>query len=194
MVISPLHFCGHFSFTLVTLAFLLLRTGFFVTIWIAAVMFKSNDILRKQTALKVQQFVDLYFKFFFGRFFYFGMGKFPLLSMVIAGVCRERGKCLFWLAFLLHSQSMWLVYTGGIRMMIFCIRWWCFLQKLYHLSGMLFSSLWWMVCFSLAICLWINEINIVAGKYVVVKLVLLSMSSHPTSFLWILHWILVRKC
>ncbi|TVU18715.1 hypothetical protein EJB05_34827 [Eragrostis curvula] len=27
--------------------------GFFVTIWIAAVMFKSNDILRKQTALKV---------------------------------------------------------------------------------------------------------------------------------------------
>jgi len=30
-----------------------LRAGFFVTIWIAAVMFKSNDILRKQTALKV---------------------------------------------------------------------------------------------------------------------------------------------
>nr|CAB3461851.1 unnamed protein product [Digitaria exilis] len=27
--------------------------GFFVTIWIAAVMFKSNDILRKQTALKI---------------------------------------------------------------------------------------------------------------------------------------------
>ncbi|XP_034688538.1 E3 ubiquitin-protein ligase RNFT1-like isoform X1 [Vitis riparia] len=27
-------------------------SGFFVTIWIAAVMFKSNDILRKQTALK----------------------------------------------------------------------------------------------------------------------------------------------
>ena len=27
--------------------------GFFVMIWIAAVMFKSNDILRKQTALKV---------------------------------------------------------------------------------------------------------------------------------------------
>lgn len=27
--------------------------GFFVTIWIAAVLFKSNDILRKQTALKV---------------------------------------------------------------------------------------------------------------------------------------------
>lgn len=27
--------------------------GFFVTIWIAAVMFKSNDILKKQTALKV---------------------------------------------------------------------------------------------------------------------------------------------
>jgi hypothetical protein len=31
----------------------LFRAGFFVTIWIAAVMFKSNDILRKQTALKV---------------------------------------------------------------------------------------------------------------------------------------------
>lgn len=29
--------------------------GFFVTIWIAAVMFKSNEILRKQTALKVLQ-------------------------------------------------------------------------------------------------------------------------------------------
>ena len=28
-------------------------SGFFVTIWIAAVMFKSNDILKKQTALKV---------------------------------------------------------------------------------------------------------------------------------------------
>lgn len=27
--------------------------GFFVTIWITAFMFKSNDILRKQTALKV---------------------------------------------------------------------------------------------------------------------------------------------
>lgn len=72
MVISPLHFCGHFSFTLVTLAFLLLRTGFFVTIWIAAVMFKSNDILRKQTALKVQQYVDLYFKFFLAGFSFLG--------------------------------------------------------------------------------------------------------------------------
>jgi hypothetical protein len=30
--------------------------GFFVTIWIAAVMFKSNDILRKQAALKVRSF------------------------------------------------------------------------------------------------------------------------------------------
>ncbi|KAG8053349.1 hypothetical protein GUJ93_ZPchr0001g32079 [Zizania palustris] len=29
--------------------------GFFVTIWIAAVMFKSNDILRKQTALKAER-------------------------------------------------------------------------------------------------------------------------------------------
>ncbi|XP_037469215.1 uncharacterized protein LOC119341446 isoform X1 [Triticum dicoccoides] len=28
--------------------------GFFVMIWIAAVMFKSNDILHKQTALKIQ--------------------------------------------------------------------------------------------------------------------------------------------
>jgi len=28
-------------------------SGFFVAIWIAAVMFKSNDILKKQTALKV---------------------------------------------------------------------------------------------------------------------------------------------
>jgi type II secretory pathway component PulF len=27
--------------------------GFFVTIWVAAIMFKSNDILKKQTALKV---------------------------------------------------------------------------------------------------------------------------------------------
>lgn len=72
MVISPLHFYDHFSFTLVTLAFLLLRTGFFVTIWIAAVMFKSNDILRKQTALKVRQFVDLYFKFFLAGFSFLG--------------------------------------------------------------------------------------------------------------------------
>jgi hypothetical protein len=31
-------------------------SGFFVTIWIAAVMFKSNDILRKQAALKVRSF------------------------------------------------------------------------------------------------------------------------------------------
>lgn len=30
-----------------------LVAGFFVTIWIAVVLFKSNDILRKQTALKV---------------------------------------------------------------------------------------------------------------------------------------------
>ncbi|GJN05698.1 hypothetical protein PR202_ga23351 [Eleusine coracana subsp. coracana] len=33
--------------------------GFFVTIWIAAVMFKSNDILRKQTALKVRSNFDM---------------------------------------------------------------------------------------------------------------------------------------
>ncbi|GJM88254.1 hypothetical protein PR202_ga04294 [Eleusine coracana subsp. coracana] len=33
--------------------------GFFVTIWIAAVMFKSNDILRKQTALKGERKISL---------------------------------------------------------------------------------------------------------------------------------------
>lgn len=35
--------------------------GFFVTIWVAAIMFKSNDILKKQTALKVPY---LFFHFF----------------------------------------------------------------------------------------------------------------------------------
>ncbi|CAL5422907.1 hypothetical protein CsSME_00039064 [Camellia sinensis var. sinensis] len=33
--------------------------GFFVTIWIAAVMFKSNDILRKQTALKGERKIPI---------------------------------------------------------------------------------------------------------------------------------------
>ncbi|XP_020103472.1 RING finger and transmembrane domain-containing protein 2-like [Ananas comosus] len=33
--------------------------GFFVTIWIAAVMFKSNDILRKQTALKGERKISV---------------------------------------------------------------------------------------------------------------------------------------
>ncbi|KAK7394923.1 hypothetical protein VNO78_15464 [Psophocarpus tetragonolobus] len=33
--------------------------GFFVTIWIAAVLFKSNDILRKQTALKGERKIPL---------------------------------------------------------------------------------------------------------------------------------------
>ncbi|EXC35225.1 RING finger and transmembrane domain-containing protein 2 [Morus notabilis] len=33
--------------------------GFFVTIWIAAVMFKSNDIVRKQTALKGERKVSV---------------------------------------------------------------------------------------------------------------------------------------
>ncbi|XP_061965740.1 uncharacterized protein LOC133689747 isoform X3 [Populus nigra] len=33
--------------------------GFFVTIWIAVVMFKSNDILRKQTALKGERKVSM---------------------------------------------------------------------------------------------------------------------------------------
>lgn len=33
--------------------------GFFVTIWIAAVMFKSNDVLRKQTALKGERKVSV---------------------------------------------------------------------------------------------------------------------------------------
>lgn len=32
---------------------LLFFTGFFVAFWITAVMFKANDVLRKQTALKV---------------------------------------------------------------------------------------------------------------------------------------------
>lgn len=35
------------------LTFAAYPSGFFVAIWIAAVMFKSNDILKKQTALKV---------------------------------------------------------------------------------------------------------------------------------------------
>ncbi|KAG6523132.1 RING finger and transmembrane domain-containing protein 2-like [Zingiber officinale] len=35
--------------------------GFFVTIWIAAVMFKSNDILRKQTALKGERKIYVLF-------------------------------------------------------------------------------------------------------------------------------------
>ncbi|KAJ4832526.1 hypothetical protein Tsubulata_000082 [Turnera subulata] len=34
-------------------------TGFFVTIWIAVVMFKSNDILRKQTALKGERKISV---------------------------------------------------------------------------------------------------------------------------------------
>ena len=33
--------------------------GFFVTIWIAAVMFKSNDILRKQTALEEERKISV---------------------------------------------------------------------------------------------------------------------------------------
>lgn len=33
--------------------------GFFVTIWVAAVMFKSNDILRKQTALKGERKISV---------------------------------------------------------------------------------------------------------------------------------------
>ncbi|XP_058075274.1 uncharacterized protein LOC131223787 isoform X2 [Magnolia sinica] len=33
--------------------------GFFVTIWIAAVMFKSNDVLRKQTALKGERRISV---------------------------------------------------------------------------------------------------------------------------------------
>ncbi|RDX99687.1 RING finger and transmembrane domain-containing protein 1, partial [Mucuna pruriens] len=37
--------------------FVVFVAGFFVTIWIAAVLFKSNDILRKQTALKVWWFM-----------------------------------------------------------------------------------------------------------------------------------------
>jgi len=38
-----------------------------VTIWIATVMFKSNDILRKQTALKVSDcFVELLVQFYQG--------------------------------------------------------------------------------------------------------------------------------
>jgi hypothetical protein len=33
-------------------------SGFFVAIWIAAVMFKSNDILKKQTALKGERHIS----------------------------------------------------------------------------------------------------------------------------------------
>ncbi|KAF3682438.1 putative exocyst complex component 5-like isoform X1 [Capsicum annuum] len=38
--------------------------GFFVTIWITAVMFKSNDILRKQTALKGERKIDVLVGYF----------------------------------------------------------------------------------------------------------------------------------
>ncbi|XP_057477478.1 uncharacterized protein LOC130765151 [Actinidia eriantha] len=39
--------------------------GFFVTIWIAAVMFKSNEILRKQTALKGERKISVLIGFSF---------------------------------------------------------------------------------------------------------------------------------
>lgn len=38
--------------------------GFFVTIWITAVMFKANDILRKQTALKGERKIDVLVGYF----------------------------------------------------------------------------------------------------------------------------------
>ncbi|KAL3373359.1 hypothetical protein AABB24_005383 [Solanum stoloniferum] len=38
--------------------------GFFVTIWITAVMFKSNDILRKQAALKGERKIDVLVGYF----------------------------------------------------------------------------------------------------------------------------------
>ncbi|XP_070027042.1 uncharacterized protein [Nicotiana sylvestris] len=38
--------------------------GFFVTIWITAFMFKSNDILRKQTALKGERKIDVLVGYF----------------------------------------------------------------------------------------------------------------------------------
>ncbi|XP_060181599.1 uncharacterized protein LOC132611206 [Lycium barbarum] len=38
--------------------------GFFVTIWITAIMFKSNDILRKQTALKGERKIDVLVGYF----------------------------------------------------------------------------------------------------------------------------------
>ncbi|VAH03715.1 unnamed protein product [Triticum turgidum subsp. durum] len=41
------------------LIWVLVGEGFFVTIWIAAVMFKSNDILKKQTALKGERKVAM---------------------------------------------------------------------------------------------------------------------------------------
>ena len=105
---------------------------------------------------------------------------FSLLSIETVGVCRERGKYLFWLGSLLCSHFTLLVFTGGIIMVIFYILWSCCLQKLFHLSGMLFSSSWWMVCsFTLLICLFhFIQFTLWCGRKIYCS------KSHLTCFGW----------
>lgn len=99
--------------------------------------------------------------------------RLSLLRIETDDVCRERGKYLFWLGSLLCSHCMLLVFTGGIITMIFYIHCSCCLQNLFHLSGMLFSSSWSMVCScTLLICfchfIWLT--CRVVGKSTVVNL------------------------
>jgi E3 ubiquitin-protein ligase RNFT1 len=70
-------------FSLVYLVIFMWLQGFFVTIWIAAELFKSNDIPLKQAALNSSVFIV------------HEMGEKVLLMCVNIGGCKERGKCQF---------------------------------------------------------------------------------------------------
>lgn len=141
----------YYSFQVNNICLLQRFAGFFVTIWIAAVMFKSNGILRKQTALKVIYYLHLSDLCFIRNQYLKGFllpSLVEKLSMPSVCGCRGRERSLFWLESVLLSRSMLSLYIGGIGMMIFCIHWWCFPQNIFHLSGMLFLLSWLMVgCF-----------------------------------------------
>lgn len=90
-------------------------TGFFVTIWIAAVMFKSNDILRKQTALKV-----CFFSFSIPSFLWrIDPNLYYYLNLLIfVSVGWEKNTCACWDHTNLHSSC--------IRSLLVLQEWWSF--------------------------------------------------------------------
>lgn len=96
-----------------------------------ALIFKSNNILRKQTALKVHSHISSVDWCNLLRF---------LQLLIFFFFCREIGKIGF------LSPCLWclcfscLLCTGCIGMRAYYTRYSCYLQKWCHRSGMLFSS------------------------------------------------------
>jgi len=114
----------------VTLLFIQGIAGFFVTIGIAVVMFKSNDILRKQTALKVFEFF-LYGLVLSENLSIFSRIRLWFLSWALVSAGREKNLCAGWHLTRIHGPC-------GCCLLVVS-KWWSSVP-INHASSQVYSS------------------------------------------------------